>query len=392
MSGFEAIELVLTRPVQAELDSLKGNGNGRRASRARAASTLMRELLASEDGTKRLRNSSPVVDLRLDTRLRVDPSAADVLHYEERDDQLVGTVLGFQKAKPDSAVRLLTNDTGPMASAKTVGVTYQVTPEDWFLLPEDDESSKQAKALKDELDLYKNQEPKVRIEHGNVSTKRFSVVPLLASLLSGLETPVRISIGDHEISIGLGIPFAWQILLLSSLFFFLALGLYTWRCPKFIKKFHNFTEYQAVGHAPRWTVYEIRFLKLSGEDLTDFTQKLKTKLFAKGTTEAVTEKPVVQETQTIYRYRSGRKNLGETIQVGTPVLDGDGNVMDDAGRGLFWEVFAAFSGSRVYTRALILFLLACSGLCFAFVLGQHVIHGWDYVKAWILPFWANLFH
>lgn len=116
--------------------------------------------------------------------LRVDPSAADVLHYEERDDQLVGTVLGFQKAKPDSAVRLLTNDTGPMASAKTVGVTYQVTPEYWFLLTEDEESSKQAKALKDELDLYKNQEPKVRIEHGNVSTKRFTATMVTYEALS----------------------------------------------------------------------------------------------------------------------------------------------------------------------------------------------------------------
>lgn len=218
----------------------------------------------------------------------------------------------------------------------------------------------------------------------------FSVVPLLASLLGGLETPVRIPIGDHEISIGLGIPFAWQILWLSSLFFFLALGLYTWRCPKFIKKYHNFTEYHEVGHDPRWTVYEIRFLKLSGEDLTDFTQKLKTKMLAKVTADAVTEKPVIQETQTIYRYKSDRKNLGETIEVGMPVLNGDGKVLDDAERGLFWEVFAAFSGSRVYTRALVLLLLACSGLCFAFVLGQHVMHGWVYVKAWILPFWANL--
>lgn len=221
----------------------------------------------------------------------------------------------------------------------------------------------------------------------------FSLVPLLASLLAGLETPVRIPIAEgHEISIGLGIPFAWQILWLSSLFFFLALGIYTWRCPNFIKKYHTFTEYQEVGHDPRWTVYEVRFLKLSGEDLTGFTHTLKTKLLAKVTTEPVTEKPVVQEKQTIYRYKSGRKNLGETIEVGAPVLNRDGEVVGDAERGLFWEIFAAFSGSRVVTRAFILFLLGCSALCFAFVLYQHVAHGWDYVKAWILPFWTNLFH
>jgi hypothetical protein len=220
----------------------------------------------------------------------------------------------------------------------------------------------------------------------------FSLVPLLASLLAGLETPVRIPVGEgKEISIGLGIPFSWQILWLSSLFFFLALGLYTWRCPKFIKKYHTFAEYQQVGHDPRWTVYEIRFLKQSGEDLSDFTSKLKTKRFAKVTDEPVTEKPLVQERQTIYRYKSDPKNLKDTIEVGMPVLDDDGEVVEDAERGLFWEVFAAFSGSRVVTRAVILLLLICALLCFSFVLWQHVAHGWNYVKAWILPFWTNLF-
>lgn len=184
MSGFDAIELVLTRPVQSELDSLKGNGNGRRAMRARTASTLMRELLESEDGTKRLRKSAPIVDLRLDIRLRVDPSAEGVLDYGERDDQLVGITLGFMGAHPGAAVKLLTNDTGPMASAKAVGVTYQVIPDDWFLPPEEDESSKQAKALKEELDLYKNQEPKFRVEHAYASDKRFTATMTTYEALS----------------------------------------------------------------------------------------------------------------------------------------------------------------------------------------------------------------
>lgn len=212
----------------------------------------------------------------------------------------------------------------------------------------------------------------------------FTLVPILASLLGGLETPLLIPIGGKIYSIGLGISFSWQILWMSSLFFFLALFLYTLRCPKFIKKYHNFTEYKAVGHDLRWIVYEIRSLKLSGEDLSEFTKKLTTKNFAVVTNDLATEKPLVEENQTVYRYKSGKKDQGETIQVGAPVLGTDSHIVEDAERGLFWEIFAAFSGSRVCERLIILVMLCLSALCFAFVLIEHIYHGWLYVQHWIL--------
>lgn len=210
----------------------------------------------------------------------------------------------------------------------------------------------------------------------------FSLVPVLASLLTGLEPPIVIPIGEREITLGFTIPFYWQILWLSSMFFFLALVLYKLRCPAFIKKYHTFTEYEEVGHDPRWIVYEVRLLKLSGEDLTDFTEKLETKKFASISTQSVTAKPVVQEKQTVYRYLSGRKDAF-VVEVGAPVLDRSGEVAIDAERGLFWEIFAAFSGSRVRMRALILVLLCLSAICFVVVLIQHVKHGWDYVWSWL---------
>ena len=220
----------------------------------------------------------------------------------------------------------------------------------------------------------------------------FSLVPLLASLLAGLKPPIVIPIGEHEITLGLAIPFYWQILWLSSMFFFLALALYKWKCPDFIKKYHTFSEYTEIGHDLRWIVYEVRFLKLSGEDLSDFTEKLKTKKFASTSDEPLTAKPVVQEKQTIYRYLSGQRNAGETVQVGAPVLDSAGDVVADAERGLFWEIFAAFSGSRVRMRGLILGLLFLSAICFAVVLVQHMMHGWDYVWGWLQEWWPLAMH
>ena len=221
----------------------------------------------------------------------------------------------------------------------------------------------------------------------------FSLVPLLASLLAGLKPPIVIPIGgEHQITLGLAIPFYWQILWLSSMFFFLALALYKWRCPAFVKKYHTFAEYTDVGHDPRWIVYEVRLLKLSGEDLGGFTEKLKTKRFASVSTKATTAKPVIESKQTVYRYPNGQGSAGEIVEVGAPVLDANGVVVPDAERGLFWEIFAAFSGSRIRTRAFILGLLLLSAICFTIVLVQHIKHGWDYVWSWLQDWWPLALH
>lgn len=155
---WDRIEVLLTRPVQTEIDALKGKGNGRQASRARSASSLIRQLLQTQGECLILREH-PLVQLCLRHDLRRDESASEELNYAERDDQLVGTALGFQKSNHDAAVWLLTNDTGPMASANAVGLTYQDIPADWFLPPEADESEKRERILKAENERYKSLEP-----------------------------------------------------------------------------------------------------------------------------------------------------------------------------------------------------------------------------------------
>lgn len=179
------IDIVLTRPVQAEIDAFKGKGNGRQASRARTASSLIRQLLEVDEGCIMLR-SAPDVRLCLRHDLRRDEDVADTLDYEERDDQLVGTALAFHKASPTEAVRLLTNDTGPMASAKAVGLAYSVVPVDWLLQPETDEVEKREKALKAEIAKYKNTEPAFEL-------KALHDVPVVATIT------VYAELGDAEI-------------------------------------------------------------------------------------------------------------------------------------------------------------------------------------------------
>lgn len=169
---FDEVELVLTRTIQKEIDSFKGAGNKRRSDKAKAVSSQIRTML---EGPITLRKESPLVRMSFEHALRPDPESKGALDYDRLDDEFVGTVVSFQKANPDADVRLLTHDTGPMASAKTVGLKYEAIPDEWLLQPEADESAKQIKNLKAELLQFKNQEPKFEIRCDQVGSSRFKV-------------------------------------------------------------------------------------------------------------------------------------------------------------------------------------------------------------------------
>lgn len=159
LGDFDAIDLVITRPVQKEIDAHKGKGNARVASRSRIAASVLKEVLASELGYKEIRAHGPCVRLYVQLDLRQDAELADVLNYDEVDDQLVGVVSGFLKANPNHQVRLVSDDVGPIASAKTVGVPFTPIPDSWLLPPEEDTASKEIKRLTQELERYKKNEP-----------------------------------------------------------------------------------------------------------------------------------------------------------------------------------------------------------------------------------------
>jgi hypothetical protein len=212
---------------------------------------------------------------------------------------------------------------------------------------------------------------------------------LVASLLSGLKTPLAIHVGAQEFTLALALPFSWQLLWVSSMFFFVALVIYHWRCPAFVKKYHNFSEYQEYGHDPRWLAHEVKFLAADKKDLSDFTATLLTKGFAMATTDPIAtgKNPSVEAEQTVFRYINDKR----TIVVATPVKKGEA-VVPDAERGLFWEIFASFSGSRPLSRLAILILLGLSAICFVYVLGEHVIQGFRYVSDWLMSsglFWKT---
>lgn len=165
---YDEVLLYISRPVQAEVDSQKGKGNSRLATRARKTSSLFREILKLGVQGKEVCASKPRVNICHRQDLKRDESLADDLCYDERDDQLVGIAALFAKNNPDDEVRILTHDTGPMASAQMVGVEFHEIPDSWLLPPEADESEKKMRKLQEEVDRLRKAEPAVeaRLESG----------------------------------------------------------------------------------------------------------------------------------------------------------------------------------------------------------------------------------
>lgn len=159
---YDEIRIVVSRPVQVEIDRQKGKGGTRIAKKARLASGLFRDVIRSEEKCKVIQESSPRVAIVIDISIRADESLADVLDYEERDDQLVGIAHTLKSIGRNVVV--LTYDTGPMISADTVGVPYRELPEDWLLPSEKTEEEKQLKKLQDEIADLKRLEPEIAIE------------------------------------------------------------------------------------------------------------------------------------------------------------------------------------------------------------------------------------
>ncbi|MGY4829158.1 PIN domain-containing protein [Sphaerotilaceae bacterium SBD11-9] len=164
LGEFDTIDLVVTRPVQAEIDKHKGKGSGRTSTRARAASSLIGRALDDADNSLVIRTGRPEVRLLLRIGGRPSERLAQQLDYAEPDDQLVGFVAEYRDVHLGEDARVLTHDIGPRASAKAVGVPCQPIPDSWLLASETDEAERRLKSVQADLERYKAAEPCISLE------------------------------------------------------------------------------------------------------------------------------------------------------------------------------------------------------------------------------------
>lgn len=162
----DEIHLIVCRDVQREIDRQKQRGNDRVGRQARRAYSIFRDMVAGSDDYGLIKDSSPQVKLFVDPSILPSPEIGDRLDYQETDDRIVGSVYAYKKSHPDSDARLLTHDSGPMASARMLGLPCIGIPDSWIRPPERTKTERENERLQLELERIKNNGP------------RFEIIPL----------------------------------------------------------------------------------------------------------------------------------------------------------------------------------------------------------------------
>jgi PIN domain len=162
--GYATVELIVSRPVQQELDNHKKNERGRTFKRALAATKLLRELVTSGQTALVIRASEPRVTLSIMPASRIQPDLNDQLDPTSNDDAILLRMLQYQRDNGAASVRLITHDTGPMATAVSLGIPFIPIPDSWLMREQDDAATKEANKLKGELQRLRSQEPQFEIK------------------------------------------------------------------------------------------------------------------------------------------------------------------------------------------------------------------------------------
>ncbi len=148
---YSEVHLIVGRPVQREIDNQKNRGNDRVGRRARKTYGIFREVVTTEPSYQVIREADPVVKLFLDGARKPSEELSDVLDYGVPDDQLLGHIHAYTKEHPERAVRLLTHDSGPMMTAKSLDLPFTPIPDRWLREPEESEAEKENRRLRDNI-------------------------------------------------------------------------------------------------------------------------------------------------------------------------------------------------------------------------------------------------
>jgi hypothetical protein len=205
----------------------------------------------------------------------------------------------------------------------------------------------------------------------------FALVPIFAKLFSDWKFKVTLNNEEAiDFHSKLSIPFTLEILWLASLLFVIALLLYQFFCPRFIKTYSSYGDYKKHEHSPRWIVHEALKVINDENELPKLFERLSTKEYLKKETKPVNTNDVKVETYQTVAYFNYNK---EPYSLGLPIIDSN-NIVDSkkteiAEQEIFWEIFGRFSSSRAALRLIIIILLIISAGLFFFTLCEHIWSG-----------------
>lgn len=158
----EEFQIGLCMSVIKELDKIKYSANSNTTKRR--VQELVRKLSMSNDMIFKQIPFTIYLPQQLSLTLQEH-------HFdkEDKDDVFIASILCYQKANPDTAVRVISNDLGVQLKCKSYNIAFDIPPDD-YLIQEDDAIAKEIKKLTQEVNKYKNLQPKLHLRFDNEET------------------------------------------------------------------------------------------------------------------------------------------------------------------------------------------------------------------------------
>jgi hypothetical protein len=163
VAGGQDVLALIPRAVQQEIDRLKQAGSSRRAKRARRASSLFREIVDAPGLRRVVRDAGPRVELAFPPLPDPNRDRLPQLDPTHADDRIVEEALAYRTTHPGEDVRLLTDDTNLMLTARQCDLRYVAVPESWLLPPEPDERDKALAEVRRRLDALEHNHPAIGV-------------------------------------------------------------------------------------------------------------------------------------------------------------------------------------------------------------------------------------
>ena len=182
------VHLIVSLPVQQEIDKQKTLGQNSRVGRRarRTYSSLFRPIAIGDKEYQLIREADPPVKLFLESPSWPDPDLSDRLDYDSVDNKVVGCLHRYAKNNPNTDVRLLTHDTGPLMTARGLGLSVAPIEDDWLLPPESNDSERAIARLTAEVAQLKKAEPDFYIRCVDIAGKEVECIDLIHTIYDPL--------------------------------------------------------------------------------------------------------------------------------------------------------------------------------------------------------------
>lgn len=200
IGDFETIELIVTDPVLSELDRQKKDTRPRVKKRAVQAVAWFRTMLQSGADEYVFRQTDPRVVMRVSAQT-ASQNYPELLNLDVDDDRIVGVAVALTLAEPNKDIRVLSDDTRPIAKSKAVGLPFEFIPPSWARLAEVDDQQKEISRLKEENAALRATHPLLSLHADGAVERRLTLSRNALSILSVEEMDSLRSLLNKQFSI-----------------------------------------------------------------------------------------------------------------------------------------------------------------------------------------------